>query len=271
MLATAAAERQRRLGPVPFSPDVSAPRRSYSLLPYAAVGAVHLLLLLDAFGPGGTVDEVVVVGAAGVTALVTVRQVSVLKENHRILGELHHSARHDGLTRLANRAYLHEQLDGSRVRPGDGELAVLLLDLNGFKQINDIFGHAAGDHLLTAVAERLRATVGPGDIVARLGGDEFVVALRGGGARAADEVAQRIVQALEQPVLLGSQALVVGVSIGIATGTALEDPDVLLRRADVAMYSAKYSAKSRPGSSYLHHRPGLSMRAEEQTAERLQA
>ncbi|GIE99273.1 GGDEF domain-containing protein [Paractinoplanes rishiriensis] len=155
--------------------------------------------------------------------------------------ELAHQAHHDPLTGLPNRAAFHvrgiEMLD----RHTDG--AVLLLDLDGFKPVNDRFGHAAGDEVLVAVARRLTGAVRPGDLAARLGGDEFALVLAGSADEvAAQEVAGRVLGALAEPfTLLGGVTVSVGGSIGLATGPGTLDD--LLRRADTAMYSAKAAGK----------------------------
>ena len=143
------------------------------------------------------------------------------------------AARHDPLTGLPNRLMLEEH--GARaVQPG---CAVLLIDLDRFKQVNDGYGHAAGDQLLRAMAGRLRAGVRPGDVVCRLGGDEFAVLLAERGA--AEPTAERLAALLAAPVALGEVQVQVGASVGIATALPGEPFDALLRRADQAMYEAK--------------------------------
>ncbi|MEL7157017.1 MAG: GGDEF domain-containing protein [Actinomycetota bacterium] len=151
--------------------------------------------------------------------------------------QLDHRAHHDELTGLANRA----QLLGRLTLDDGADLALLFLDLNGFKQVNDSLGHDAGDQVLREVAHRLATVAGRGDLVARLGGDEFVVAVRG---RADDELATlaaRIIDELGRPIAVGPEWATVGVSIGIAHARSAEGGDVtgLLSRADGAMYEAK--------------------------------
>ena len=153
--------------------------------------------------------------------------------------DLRRRALEDPLTGLANRAALESALVAALADPAR-PVGVLLLDLDGFKQVNDTRGHAAGDAVLLAVARRLRAVAGPGDLVARLGGDEFVLVVQGaqGVARAACEVHG----VLRRPVGLpgGAGALaVVGASVGTAVRTRQDDVTSLLRRADAAMYAAK--------------------------------
>lgn len=171
-------------------------------------------------------------------------------EEIRVLKErLAHQAFHDSLTGLPNRAEFDQRLrrrTERRTAAGTG-LAVLFIDLDGFKAVNDTLGHEAGDVLLEEVAFRIRRTVRPGDTVARLGGDEFVVLLERvddeGAARAA---ARRILAALDRPVRLGRHEVSISASIGIAfRPSAPADPEELVRRADRAMYEAKRTGKGR--------------------------
>ena len=157
---------------------------------------------------------------------------------------LEHQAFHDPLTGLLNRALLSnrfEQAAGRADRSGK-HLAILYLDLDGFKGVNDSLGHEAGDRLLVAVAERLGAHSRLGDTVARLGGDEFcVLAEDVGGAQGAARVAGRVRGGLREPFLVESRRISVSVSIGAAMQMLGEDVslDRLLREADAAMYRAK--------------------------------
>jgi diguanylate cyclase (GGDEF)-like protein/PAS domain S-box-containing protein len=155
--------------------------------------------------------------------------------------ELRYQASHDPLTRLPNRTLFNERIAAAR----DGDLgAVLLIDLDGFKAVNDTFGHHVGDALLVATAERLRAHVRPNDTVARLGGDEFAILLPDGTGPIAQEVAGRITAAFADPIAVEGHRLEVGASVGLAFGP-LDDP-ALLRHADSAMYAAKRRGKE-PG------------------------
>jgi diguanylate cyclase (GGDEF)-like protein len=157
-------------------------------------------------------------------------------------------ANHDPLTGLANRAVFQTRLAGALNRPErrDGSQAVLLVDLDDFKDVNDTMGHAAGDTLLGAVAERLEATVRPGDLVARLGGDEFALLLDGiPDVAAALAVAERAVAALAAPVEINGTLAHVGASVGLAMRHPDSDPESLMREADVAMYTAKGRGKNR--------------------------
>lgn len=171
--------------------------------------------------------------------VVNIRDVT---ESHRLQEQLQYQATHDVLTGLANRA----QLDSHARRRTDGATtsetrdAVLLLDLDGFKAVNDLMGHHVGDQLLMAVADRLRASVRPIDVVARFGGDEFVVVLAAMPARDATVTAERILQQLALPVTIDGQDVCVRASLGIAIGPR-HQLDTLLLQADQAMYTAKRS------------------------------
>ena len=160
----------------------------------------------------------------------------------RMQTELAYQARHDPLTGLANRVLFAELVDQARQQ--GGQLAVLFVDLDDFKTVNDSLGHAAGDELLVRIADRLRSCLVRGEQVARLGGDEFAVLLpEGGGETAARTTASRILACLRAPVPVAGRDLVVRASIGIACG--LEDPGALLAAADAALYAAKSAGKGR--------------------------
>ncbi|MGI8911621.1 MAG: diguanylate cyclase domain-containing protein [Rubrobacteraceae bacterium] len=156
---------------------------------------------------------------------------------------LEHLAFHDGLTGLPNRALFLDRLRQALARTDrrDDAVAVLFLDLDGFKRINDSLGHEAGDLLLRAVAERLRASVRLGDTAARLGGDEFTVLLGDVSDEAeAARVAGRIAEELAAPIMLAGEEVSVAASIGISLSSTPRDrPEDLLREADSAMYEAK--------------------------------
>ncbi len=157
-------------------------------------------------------------------------------------------ATHDTLTGLPNRALLHERLQRmlDACPPGQS-VAVMFLDLDRFKEVNDSFGHEHGDILLCEVAARLRKVLRPADVVARLGGDEFVVAAAcAGGAEPAAAIAAKLLEALTLPVTVGAQDVVVGASIGISlfprdAGTR----ELLFQTADTAMYRAKAEGRNR--------------------------
>jgi diguanylate cyclase (GGDEF)-like protein/PAS domain S-box-containing protein len=185
-----------------------------------------------------------------VTAIAGIaRDVTALKVKEAYLS---HRALHDPLTGLPNRVLLLDRLEAAlaRIRRHPSCLAVLYLDLDRFKTVNDNLGHEAGDRLLQVVARRLQDTLRPSDSIARLGGDEFAAILPDlGDPQEAAQVAQRLLAAIAEPVDLGEGELVSTVSIGIAGGgdggaSAAE----LLRRADYAMYTAKDRGRARAES-----------------------
>jgi diguanylate cyclase (GGDEF)-like protein len=162
--------------------------------------------------------------------------------------QLRYQALHDPLTSLANRALFtdHVQHAVARGDRHDRQLAVLFLDLYDFKAVNDSLGHGAGDSLLVAVAERLRACLRPGDTAARFGGDEFAILLEDIAAPAdAVAAAERIGEALHAPFFVQNRELRVGASVGIAVRSVETDATQLLRNSDVAMYIAKRRGKGR--------------------------
>jgi diguanylate cyclase (GGDEF)-like protein/PAS domain S-box-containing protein len=163
--------------------------------------------------------------------------------------ELRHQAFHDSLTGLANRALFADRLDHalSLTRRNRHPLAVLFIDLDDFKTINDSLGHGEGDAILLGVAGRLRSALRGGDTIARMGGDEFAVLVEDPpGAGAPIEVADRLLAALQAPFTQGGKELFVHASIGVAVLTSRsQTADELLRNADVSMYMAKSKGKNR--------------------------
>jgi diguanylate cyclase (GGDEF)-like protein/PAS domain S-box-containing protein len=169
---------------------------------------------------------------------------------HRVLrDELTRQAFHDALTGLANQALFRNRVEHAVARIGrtGGNVAVLFVDLDDFKTVNDSLGHPIGDELLIAVSDRLRTCLRPSDTAARLGGDEFAVLIEDlGDDRQATSVAERIVASLREPVMLAGRRVSAGASVGIAFaagGDGLDASD-LLRNADLAMYTAKARGKS---------------------------
>jgi diguanylate cyclase (GGDEF)-like protein len=151
-------------------------------------------------------------------------------------------ARRDGLTALPNRLALREYFDENAMLLGPGSVvAVHYLDLDGFKPVNDRYGHAAGDELLAAVAERLRGAVRSGDIVARLGGDEFGIVQFGlNRHEEAELLARRIVAAIAQPFPIGEDAITISACVGtVVSHESGTDLETLLRAADEKLYQAK--------------------------------
>ena len=164
-------------------------------------------------------------------------------------GQAKHVAVHDPLTGLANRARFEQVLahELAQVRGGRGSLALLYLDLDGFKEVNDTFGHPAGDELIRGVAARLVDNVRATDLVARMGGDEFIVLQCDIGSPAAAEIlCMRLIEAICVPFEIGGSQMRVGVSIGIAMGPIdADEPTELARKADIALYEAKAAGRGR--------------------------
>jgi diguanylate cyclase (GGDEF)-like protein len=153
----------------------------------------------------------------------------------------------DPLTRLSNRTLLADRLARALVanERAEARVALLFVDLDHFKQVNDTLGHAAGDELLVTCATRLRRCTREADVVSRLGGDEFAVVLAGTSAEAAEEVAERLLEALAEPIVISGHEIVMTASVGIAYASSSNDAQELLRNADLAMYVAKASGRGR--------------------------
>ncbi|MEU4237667.1 EAL domain-containing protein [Actinoplanes sp. NPDC026619] len=168
--------------------------------------------------------------------------------------QLRQEAHYDVLTGLVNRAGFRERLAEAVARNKPGDVAILLLDLDGFKEINDSLGHDAGDHLLVHVAERIRRRLPAPKVVARVGGDEFAVIVEAGQARdEAELVAMELLAALAEPIDVDDRELHIGAAIGIATSGDCLDADQLLRDADLAMYRAKDAG----GGGYATYHPSM--------------
>ena len=251
-------------------------RKPYSLLPYGAVlvafGALVAIL------PGGVNTRLwgVVVGVGVIIALVATRQLFAFQDNIALIGRLdttlgelraherrlRDQASFDPLTRLANRTLFGElvgQALTEAARPQ--EVALLLIDLDDFKTVNDTLGHAAGDELLIIAAGRIREGIRIDDIAARLGGDEFALLLRKATEAEAAQTAERILANLARPARIQDHAgqfhdLVVRASIGVAAAEAGDDLDSLMRDADIAMYAAKDRGKS----NFVRYTPDMGRR-----------
>ncbi|HEX8307614.1 MAG TPA: EAL domain-containing protein [Allosphingosinicella sp.] len=172
--------------------------------------------------------------------ILAVRDISERKEAAERIA---HLAFHDSLTGLPNRAVFADHLAGAVAKAGESadNVAILCVDLDGFKAVNDIYGHPAGDALLIAAAQRLRACVRGHELVARLGGDEFAVVQAGGDQPGhAGLLAQRVVDALAEPFAIGQDRVRISASVGVALFPAdAADPESLVKNADMALYRAK--------------------------------
>jgi diguanylate cyclase (GGDEF)-like protein len=175
--------------------------------------------------------------------------VSGAVDRNRTEEEVRHAALHDALTGLPNRTLALDRLEGAlaRRRRDGRDVAVLLLDLDLFKLVNDSYGHGTGDDLLVTLAPRLQDAVRPSDTVARLGGDEFLIVCEQlEGAHAAIQVAERVSHAVSQPIVLRSGEHFVTASIGIAMADSADrETETLIRDADAAMYRAKERGRGR--------------------------
>nr|WP_246324100.1 GGDEF domain-containing protein [Petropleomorpha daqingensis] len=236
------------------------------LLPYLPVAVALVATFVYAL-TGGQLGIVAVSLSVVVIGLILVRQYVTLRENVRLNRELvqreallRHQAFHDGLTGLANRALFLDRLEHALAvhRREPRPVALVFLDLDDFKVVNDTLGHAAGDALLVEVAVRLRGALRTADTVARLGGDEFAVLLD-----PADDVEAAITRALDAlrtPVVLAGTPVPVRASAGVCV-LGPEDPsaraDAVLVRADTAMYAAKRAGKDR----VVRFTPGLPLQA----------
>ncbi|GIE36844.1 hypothetical protein Ait01nite_098890 [Actinoplanes italicus] len=280
----AAAGLQRRTAPEGGRHREAQPR-FWAMLPYvplAAAVTVSLAVTLHR----GTVGPMLYVLSTLLVLLVVGRQMLSMRDNQRLAADLHASVRHlqaretelrhsqqqllfseqqmrrlaytDTLTGLANRAALFERIDTVAMAGGPGAVGLLYLDLDGFKQVNDTYGHAVGDALLTTVAHRLRAHTPDTSLPARLGGDEFAVLVTGDEVHGLADQAALLVDAFAQPFAVAGLNLTVTASIGAAIQPrATLHRNDLLRQADIAMYTAKSGGKSRYHLTGQHQAAGL--------------
>ncbi len=198
----------------------------------------------------------VVVASVALFSLVVARMHLAIREvvtagrkRNQLQQELAHQAAYDSLTGLANRAHVLGLIEAAlhRAQRSGSELALLALDLDGFKMVNDTFGHQAGDEVLRAVAGRMRSVVRVGDTVGRLAGDEFVILVEPlEGTSQLLELAERLITAVSTPIRVGDRDVTVGVSIGAAISSdGSTDADALLHHADAATYRAKAAGRGR--------------------------
>ena len=224
-------------------PSVSVPSRTSLWLPYVPVALAFAVCAPSELRMHG-MSPLVITSMLLIVAVLA-RQFIVVSENRRLLEVVADQALRDPLTGLANRALFNDRLTHAmQLHERDNQaVAVLSLDLDDFKLVNDSLGHPAGDALLVLVGERLLGCVRTGDTVARLGGDEFAVLMEG---RAEDSrvVANRVMRAFDQMFLVDGHDLLLRPSVGLAVvsaGDAEASADTLMKQADVAMYSAKRS------------------------------
>ncbi|SDP16209.1 diguanylate cyclase (GGDEF) domain-containing protein [Klenkia soli] len=206
-------------------------------------GVLGALVVLDRLGDVRTFDDSDVALAENVAA-----QAGVALQNGELVDQLRHDALHDALTGLPNRAQLQRRLVAALERVGDGRspgAAVMILDLNGFKEVNDALGHQQGDKLLAVVGQRLTDAAGTAALVTRLGGDEFAVLAEDlGDEDTVVRLGRRLLRALEHPVPLDGMEVEVTGSLGIALApTHAAEPTGLLKRADLAVHDAKASTR----------------------------
>lgn len=232
--------------------------RNFWILALAALAGLYALFAVDVFRDDAArladrrlrieLDEFLLFGSALILTMFSFglnqHRARIREQSRRIQAE--HHARdlgyHDALTGIANRRAFDEALAGLLARPAAAGTthAVLMLDLNGFKQVNDTYGHAAGDALLIAVARRIAGAMREGDCAARLGGDEFAVIAPRLQESVAVAIAGRLADAIDEPIVINGHTHHVTTGIGIAL---IRDPGLspaeAMRRADVALYAAK--------------------------------
>jgi diguanylate cyclase (GGDEF)-like protein len=238
-----AAACQLRAGP---ADEVAAPPRLLasgpSVLPYLAVAGSYVLLTVVGL-KSVTINPTggVLLGAVVLTVLVSVRQFAALRDNSRLTARYAELASIDGMTGLYNRRHLMEVAEAAFVHAQrlSQPLAVLLIDVDHFKQINDVFGHAAGDRVLADVARSCREQVRPDDIVGRYGGDEFVIVIPQATGQRAAQVAARLSGPLTRLTSGDGTPTAFTISVGVAEYAGSGDLPSLLARADLAMYEAK--------------------------------
>ncbi|WP_374308492.1 putative bifunctional diguanylate cyclase/phosphodiesterase [Methylocella sp.] len=192
--------------------------------------------------------------------LVRLVTVTDLSERRRADARLAYARRHDELTGLPNRALFRETLAAALAGPGSGEIAVLYLDLDRFKGVNDALGHLVGDRLLRAAADRLRARLAPGDALARFGGDEFALMRKGvAGEKEAGALAALALETLGRPYAIDGHPVEIGASVGVALAPRDgRDADLLLKNADLALHRAKEEGRR----ALRFFEPGMDARAQ---------
>jgi len=248
LFAVAGAAQRTLTQPLKMTIDIGRERTSWPPYIASAVGFGLLIFVErhDPFFPNASLAITAVVLAG----LVSVRQFLAQRDLLSTQGQLSHQSLHDALTGLPNRTLVYDRAERmlAKARRERAPAAALYIDIDGFKQVNDSFGHPAGDELLKLVGARLSAAVRDSDTVGRLGGDEFVVLAEHSEFDAGPElIAERLLEVLAQPIELaaaGARSLSISASIGIAYGLDTS-PEELLRDADFALYEAKAAGKHR--------------------------
>jgi diguanylate cyclase (GGDEF)-like protein len=242
-------------------PDTIAKLTLWRLVLLTAAMLMAPLVLAVQAALGQPIAVVLIVGGSvTLFLLVAARLAGMLGERKALEQRLKFQAFHDPLTHLPNRTLFTDRFEQALARSDrqGGKDAVMFVDLDDFKEVNDSLGHEAGDRVLVAVAKRLQTCLRPSDTVARMGGDEFTVLLEDvEDAQGAVRVAERILEELRTPIMLGELNRVVSASIGIALGGDTQDhPGDLLRKADLALYRAKGRGKA----CLEVYEPGLKVR-----------
>ena len=195
---------------------------------------------------GAAIDGLILIaGCSSIAALVMARIGLLAAERERAEKALAHRATHDPLTDLPNRRSFIVNLDDRISR--HQQSVILFCDLNEFKAVNDRLGHAAGDQLLVAIAQRLRTCVRETDMVSRFGGDEFLILVDNAVPADAETICRRIASSLSRPFYVFGEQIIVGASIGTAVAAPGADAETTIRRADQAMYAAKRAGPTRDG------------------------
>jgi diguanylate cyclase (GGDEF)-like protein/PAS domain S-box-containing protein len=190
-------------------------------------------------------DEAVIVRDSEGTPMYSRGFLVDITDQKELEQQLAHQAFHDSLTGLANRALFRDRIEHALTRRDHAPIAVVYLDLDDFKAVNDSLGHGTGDDVLRTAAERLIRAVRRSDTVARLGGDEFAILVEEDASTGGERVAQAVLDAFARPVAAGGREFELTASVGVVVSDASSDADTLIRRADLAMYSAKARGKSR--------------------------
>jgi diguanylate cyclase (GGDEF)-like protein len=216
----------------------------WPLLQYAPVASAVFMAAFWRYRHGA-VDPALTWMILGVSTIILIRQFLGSRTNEGLMRDLTRQrailasqAFRDPLTELGNRKMFIDHASDALADADDTMTAVILVDLDGFKEINDTYGHATGDQLLRATAERLNANVRANDTVSRLGGDEFVILCP---AADVDRLGERIRAMVREPIPVAGEQVKVGISVGVALAQPGSTADDLISRADAAMYAAKQS------------------------------